>query len=157
MKAPPIQRIDLEMDEINALLERAHASMEPDDYTKLKALVETAVYLLEVVEDKRTTIDRLRKMLFGAGSEKTRDVIPPPPASPSPVPESVQPAPPVGPEADATVSKPPGHGRNGADAYKGAEKVPVPHESLKRLPTPPPSTSGGSTITSTTTTKRTRR
>jgi len=131
MKAPPIQRIDLEMDEIHALLERAQASMAPDDYAKLKALVETAVYLLEVVEDKRTTIDRLRKMLFGAGSEKTRDVIPPPPASPLPVPEGVEPALPVGPEADATASKPPGHGRNGADAYEGAEKVPVPHESLK--------------------------
>ncbi len=131
MKAPPIQRIDLEMDEVNALLERARASMEPGDYTKLKALVETAVYLLEVVEDKRTTIDRLRKMLFGAGSEKTREVIPPPPASPSPVPEDGEPAASVGPEAGATVSKPPGHGRNGADAYEGAEKVPVPHESLK--------------------------
>lgn len=131
MKAPPIQRIDLEMDEINALLERAHASMEPDDYAKLKALVETAVYLLEVVEDKRTTIDRLRKMLFGAGSEKTREVIPPPPASPLPVPEGGEPAASVGPEAGATVSKPPGHGRNGADAYEGAEKVHVPHESLE--------------------------
>jgi transposase len=122
MKTPPIKRIDLEMDEVKALLERARASMAQEDYAKLEALVETAVYLLEAVEDKRTTIDRLRKLLFGPSSEKRRDVIPPAPAEPSStVPD------------DAEVTRPirPGHGRHGADAYDGAEKIVVPHESLK--------------------------
>jgi transposase len=122
MKTPPIQRIDLEMDEVKALLERARASMDQDDYAKLKALVETAVYLLEVVEDKRTTIDRLRKLLFGPSSEKSRDVIPQAPAEPS----STMPD-----DAEVTRPKRPGHGRHGAEAYDGAEKIVVPHESLK--------------------------
>ena len=122
MKTPPLQRIDLEMDEIHALLERARASMEPDDYAKLKALVETAVYLLAVVEDKRTTIDRLRKLRFGATSEKTGEVIPPSPAEPSAT---------MPDDAEATRPPRPGHGRHGADAYDGAEKIVVPHASLK--------------------------
>lgn len=122
MKTPPIKRIELEMDEVQALLERARASMDQDDYAKLKALVETAVYLLEVVEDKRTTIDRLRKLLFGSSSEKSRDVIPQAPAEPSST---------IPDDEEATRPKRPGHGRNGADDYCGAEKIPVPHGSLQ--------------------------
>ncbi|MGB2820956.1 MAG: IS66 family transposase, partial [Phycisphaerae bacterium] len=122
MKTPPIKRIDLEMDEVKALLERARTSMDQDDYAKLNALVETAVYLLEVVEDKRTTIDRLRKLLFGPSSEKIRDVIPQAPAEPSST---------MADDAEATRPRRPGHGRHGADAYDGAEKIVVPHESLK--------------------------
>jgi len=122
MKTPPIKRIDLEMDEVKALLERARASMAQDDYAKLEALVKTAVYLLEVVEDKRTTIDRLRKLLFGPSSEKSRDVIPQAPAESSST---------MSDDAEATRPKRPGHGRHGADAYEAAEKIVVPHESLK--------------------------
>ena len=122
MKPRPTQWIDLKTDEVKALLERARASLDAEDYEKLKALVETAVYLLEMVEDKRTTIDRLRKILFGSSSEKTRDVMPQTPvAPPAAAPDGAEPTP----------SKRPGHGRNGADAYHGAEKIPVPHESLK--------------------------
>jgi len=122
MKPRPTQWIDLKTDEVKALLERARASLDAEDYEKLKALVETAVYLLEMVEDKRTTIDRLRKILFGSSSEKTRNVMPQTPvAPPAAAPDGAEPTP----------SKHPGHGRNGADAYHGAEKIPVPHESLK--------------------------
>ena len=130
MKPPPTPWMDLDMEEVNALLERARASMAAEDYEKLKALVETAVYLLEVLEDKRTTIDRLRKLLFGPSSEKTRDVLPPTaPAPAAPTPD----APPAA-ELEGTEPLPPkrpGHGRNGAEAYESATKILVAHESLK--------------------------
>lgn len=133
MTPSPIPRIDLELDEIQALLERARASMDPDDYAKLKALVETAVYLLEVMEDKRTTIDRLRKLLFGARTEKTRDVLATPgteAASPGAAPDGQESS---GPAAPPPESPPPpsGHGRHGAGAYGGAKRIPVPHAFLK--------------------------
>jgi len=137
MNPPPIKRIDLEMDEIQALLARARASMDPEDYTKLEALVETAVYLLEVVEDKRTTIHRLRKLLFGSSSEKTSDVLKTtgddaeaPGGQETATEDGAASTQDSDPEQGSETSKRKGHGRNGADAYRGAEKIPVTHESL---------------------------
>jgi len=110
------------MDELESILRRAQTSpLDEKDCAKIKAVFESYLYLTNLVEDKATTIDRLRKILFGSGSEKTRDVINPPPTPPLPVPEDAEPPPP----------KRPGHGRNGADAYDGAEKIVVPHELLK--------------------------
>jgi len=123
MKTAPIQRIEVGMNELESLLERARTSpLDEKDCAKIRAVFETYLYLTDLLEDKATTIDRLRKILFGSSSEKTRDVIPQTPVAP-PV------AAPDG--AEPTASKRPGHGRNGADAYHGAEKIPVPHESLK--------------------------
>jgi transposase len=129
MKKPPIQTIDLQMDEVQALLERARTSMSPDDYARLEAMVDTLVYLLDVLEDKRTTIDRLRKLLFGSGSEKTRDVIKPDAEGAGPARDAAASHEHSDPNGEASKRK--GHGRNGADAYTGAEKVRVPCESLK--------------------------
>ncbi len=110
------------MDELESILRRAQTStLDEKDCAKIKAVFESYLYLTNLVEDKATTIDRLRKILFGSGSEKTRDVINPPPTPPLPVPEDAEPPPP----------KRPGHGRNGADAYDGAEKIRVPHPSLQ--------------------------
>jgi transposase len=137
MKTPPIKRIDLERDEVQALLERARASMDPEDYVKLEALVETAVYLLEAVEDKRTTIKRLRKLLFGSSREKTRDVLKTmgddteaPGGQETATEDGAASTQDSDPEQGSESSKRKGHGRNGADAYSGAEKIAVTHESL---------------------------
>ena len=122
MKPAPVKSIEVSMDELESILRRAQTSpLEEKDCAKIKAVFETYLYLTNLLEDKATTIDRLRKLLFGSGSEKTREVISPPPSPSSPVPDG----------AEAPPSKRPGHGRNGADAYDGAEKIVVPHESLK--------------------------
>jgi len=132
MKPLPIQRTELGMDELESILQRARTSpLDEQDCAKIRAVFETYLYLTDLLENKATTIDRLRKLLFGPSSEKTRDVLPPaapaPPASPPAAvppttePEGTEPAP----------AKRPGHGRNGAEAYEGAVKIPVTHESLK--------------------------
>jgi transposase len=136
MKTAPIKRIDLNMDEVQALLERAKAVMEPEDYGKLEAIVETAVYLSQAVEDKQMTIQRLRQMLFGATTEKTAAVIKKEEEDESESPSATHGgsrAPPEGTaEGDSeTKQTRNGHGRNGAGAYTGAERIPVPHESLQ--------------------------
>src|SRR3990172_8497045 len=112
MKTAPIKRIELNMDELESILERAQTSpLDDKDCAKIKAVFESYLYLTELLEDKATTIDRLRKILFGSSSEKTREVIPQTPAAPpSTVPDGAEPTPPKGP----------GHGRHGADAYHGA-------------------------------------
>ncbi len=132
MKPPPIKRIDLQADEVQAILDRARVSLEPEDYAKLEALIETVVYLMDAVENKNTTIGRLRKLLFGSSSEKMKDVL-----------DKIEGVTDGAGEDEATAAngaaqaqkpetpKRKGHGRNGADAYTGAERIQVPHESLR--------------------------
>jgi len=118
MTTPKTKIVELSMDEWEAILQRAQAEpLNEAECEWLKALGESYIYLLKLLEDKAITIDRLRKLLFGSPTEKTREVIPPEARTPT-----VAEAPPATP--------PPGHGRNGADDYCGAEKIQVPHGSL---------------------------
>ena len=81
---------------------------------KLIALVETLVTLLE---RKKASIARLRKMLFGAGTEKSATVV-----------SSLAP-----PRHGQSEGRPPakGHGRNSAQSYWGARRVEVHHTEMK--------------------------
>ena len=136
MKTPHPQIVELGMDELEAILQRAQAGpLGDEDRAKLQALVESYVYITELLEDKRTTIDRLRKLLFGPSTEKTRDVLPsrdeaalkdrPAPTDPGRRPEG-----PPGQEPKQPTA-PKGHGRNGAKDYSGAQKIRVPHATLR--------------------------
>src|SRR6202035_5406421 len=73
---PAIERIELSMEELERLLERARVEPLPEeDYQKLKAAVDTLEYLTELVADKDTTIRHLRQLLLPASTEKTKDVL----------------------------------------------------------------------------------
>jgi transposase len=124
---PAVERIDVGTEELNQLLERARELLSEEDYRKLKAAVDTLEYLTELVADKDTTIRHLRQLLLPASTEKTRDVLAKVgvPAA-DPVPDSKLENGPEQHKAD----KQPGHGRNGADRFTGAEKVDVPHQEL---------------------------
>ena len=125
---PAMERIDVGTEELNQLLERARELLSEEDYRKLKAAVDTLEYLTELVADKDTTIRHLRQLLLPASTEKTKDVLAKAGAArPSPASDSK-------PESDPEQSQDetqPGHGRNGADAFTGAQKVEVPHQELK--------------------------
>jgi len=139
MTKPAIMQVDRE--ELADILHRAEAVLDPKDYETLKALVESYAYLATLLGDKQTSLDRLRKILFGASTEKTASVIGGEADS-----ESSQP-PEEGESAESSATAPqqeaipaaepkpkpkrPGHGRNGADAYHGAEKISVPHPTLQ--------------------------
>ena len=139
--------IELDMDKVEEILRRVEAKeLHADDYETIKALAQSYVHLTELLKDKNTSLSRLRKMLFGAKTEKTAAVlgsnqasdIPLPPgddAHPtSPPATNAEPNPEGNAQANAendssTPAK--GHGRNGADAYTGAEKIEVPLASLQ--------------------------
>ena len=70
---PPVQHLDIEMDELEAILERANLSAE--DLAKLQALLETFVFMQNQIEMKGASIKRLRKLLFGSSTEKTTTVV----------------------------------------------------------------------------------
>jgi len=125
-KKKAIPRIDVTMEELEKVLQRARtAPLDEEGYAKLKASLETLGYLIELVENKDTTIQRLRQVLFGSGTEKTSKVVPSGEGRSPAESQSVS-----SPEK-ASREKHPGHGRNGAVAYNSAEKIQVPHESLK--------------------------
>ena len=128
-----IQRLEMTMDELEAIVERAQLS--DDDREKLQAALETLALLTNELETKGASIRRLRKLLFGSSSEKLDEVL-------RQISASEQAS---APEGDAGAARggeegsdPPapkkrkarGHGRHGAAAYTGASKVKVPHESL---------------------------
>jgi transposase len=125
--------IELDMDKLEDVLRRAGTALNEEDYSLLKAVAESYAYLTELVGNKNTTIARLRKVLFGARTEKTVAIVserkdsPPPPAQ-----DATASAAPTEDNGE-TSAQPPrkNHGRNGADAYTGAEKIAVRHESLQ--------------------------
>jgi transposase len=124
---PPVERLDIPAEELNQLLERAREVLSEEDYRKLKAAVETLEYLTELVADKDTTIRQLRQLLFPAATEKTRAVLEKAGIAPSAAIAAETPA--TGAEAK-TESPRPGHGRNGADQFTGAERVEIAHPEL---------------------------
>ena len=72
-KSKPIERVDME--ELESILEEAKAVLSEEQHRKLKAAVETLAYLTSEIQDKKTTIRHLRKLLFGSKSEKTERVL----------------------------------------------------------------------------------
>jgi transposase len=133
MKRPNQEIVELNRDRIEALLQRAERALNEADYQTVKAVFESYAYLTDLVEDKRTTIARLRKLLFGARTEKTRAVIPEgdhdaPAAS---APDRDDDAKPSATEKEGRAGPRPGHGRHGAEDYAGAERIRVPHTALR--------------------------
>jgi len=141
--------IEIDMQKLDDVLRRGEANkLTGDDCQTIRTLFASYVHLTELLKDKNTSLARLRKMLFGASTEKTAAVIGHHPQdgrgedSPSPSSQEVASATEATAEAGAESArasatesgvKTPrkGHGRNGADAYAAAEKVVVPHESLQ--------------------------
>ena len=112
--------VEFSMDELRSIIERAkELGLPVEDREKLWAVVESYVYLLDELGNKKASIQRLRQLVFGAKTEKKKDVKKragkPPATNPDQKPKK----------------KKKGHGRIPADAYTGAERVKVPHESLR--------------------------
>jgi len=109
MKKP--ERIDLDVKQVDALLQRAKELLPPEDYELIKAMAETIYLLSQSVDQKATSIQRLLRMLFGAATEKLE-------------------------KARKKKTKPSGekpkkgHGRKPAIDYTGAKKVNVSHTTL---------------------------
>src|SRR4051812_34204080 len=104
------------MQELNALVEKAASGpLGPEDVAKLRAAMSTLGFLQAELQQKGTSIDKLRRMLFGAPTEKTAHVLKEKPQR----------------GADAAAQPPaPGHGRTPASAYTGAQKRRVAHATL---------------------------
>ena len=128
------------MDELENILQRAEAQQfNGKDYETAKTVLRSYVHLLALLKDEKVKVGRLRKLLFGASTEKTESVLGEQAESEC---ESESESESEGEttsanaseeNAEQNTSKPPrpGHGRNGADAFGGGDQVEVPHESLQ--------------------------
>src|SRR5271155_965684 len=110
------ERLDVTSDELAALVERARAALGETDYRMLQAAIRTLGYITELLETRQATLDKLRRLMCHSNTEKTKTVVK---HAGSETGEKNHKPP------DTPKSKPPGHGRNGAGAYRGARKVEV--------------------------------
>ena len=69
------ERIELDRSELEAILEHAKAALSEDEYNTLHAAMETLIYLTQELEKNRVSVQRLKKLLFGATTEKTQKVM----------------------------------------------------------------------------------
>ena len=119
-----IKQREVKLEKLAAILERAKtAPLNAEDYEVLKESLDTLAFLTQELERKGASIQRLRHMLFGASTEKTDHVLGQ---------GAAQAARKTARDATRGEAKRKGHGRNGAAAYTGAERVKVPHASLHK-------------------------
>jgi transposase len=132
--------------ELEEVVRRVEQALDEKDALLIRRVCESYLYVTDLVEDKNTTIRRLRQLLFGQRTEKTKDVLAAN-TELSAAPASMDtPAGPVDAAAETTTvsavdskepeqadenAARPGHGRNGADAYGSAERIRVAHPTLQ--------------------------
>jgi len=123
--------IEVDAAELGAIVERTKTSaLDAEDHEKLKATVETCFWMMAELEKNNATLARIRKTLSinTKKTEKTSEVLKGADGAEPPQGNDEERS---GEKPEKKKKKPKGHGRNGADAYEGAEKIEVPHESLK--------------------------
>ena len=134
--APEI--IDVESTRLEEILRRVESALDAQDFATVRAVFEAYAYLAELVQDKNTSIRRLRQLLFGARTETTEAVVGHDPQTPGVTP------PEAGADTQTTAGNPEtdtsdeprrtpaarGHGRHGAAAYRGAVRRDIPHPTL---------------------------
>src|SRR5881275_1079244 len=72
-----LELVDVDSDRLEEVLRRAERSLDEKDAALIRAVFESYSYVTELVEDKNTSIRRLRQLFFGARTEKTEDVVGP--------------------------------------------------------------------------------
>ena len=128
-KAPEI--IEVNSQQFEEILERAASNTLRDEDTELmRSIFASYAGFFQIVGDKNTTIARLRKMMFGATSETSKNVLGDAEDAPNPSPGDTPddaPADSNSNHVEDSSAPPPGHGRHGADDYPGADQVEVKH------------------------------
>ena len=131
----PPEILELDRQRAEEIVQRVEAVPAlQEDAAYIRAAFASLAYLTNLLQQKSLSVARLKKLLFGARTETTASVLghaaagaTSPPAGEGGGGAASAPASP----GDARPKRRKGHGRNGDDAYRGAERIPVPHESLE--------------------------
>jgi transposase len=137
---------DVSYDELQRIVEKAKTGgLNDDEFEKLSGAIDTLADVTQKLEKKGMTISRLRRMLFGATTEKTSNLFDDAQSDDddkktddgSAREDSSDTDKSKMDESDSSSNDSEknktrkGHGRKGADDYTGAKRVCIPHESLK--------------------------
>jgi hypothetical protein len=101
--------------QLEELLVKLAGLLPAETYRLVETLLRTLQWVMGVLEAKNTTLGRLRRMIFGAKTEKSRNLL----AQSGAAAASASPP--------APKPKVKGHGRKAAQDYPGAKRLPVPH------------------------------
>jgi transposase len=128
--------IELNVDDLQSRLNEIERVMGEEVVRPFRILLEWYVLLLNFIKKKDVTITRLRRLLFGARTERTRNVVPPSNSDTSPSDDGQDGCLDNGspkPNADNRGRRRPerGHGRTPAAAYTGCERIVVTHPNLQ--------------------------
>src|SRR5258707_14182309 len=69
--------VEVDSTRLEEVLRRVERSLDEKDSALVRAVFESYAYVADLVEDKNTSIRRLRQLFFGAGTEKTAAVVGP--------------------------------------------------------------------------------
>ena len=122
-KTPTI--VNIKASQLDEVLQRAESNLHEDDYQLIHEVFNSYSHLTGLLGDKNVRLARLRKLLFGSSSEKTKNVTgnKPPAGDRKSLAASTA----------KTLEKPPqpGHGRNAAEAYTGGDHQQCSHQDLE--------------------------
>jgi hypothetical protein len=90
-----------------------------EDFQLIQRVISTLRLLLDLIQRAHLTLRRLRRMIFGPQTEKSSQLL-------SKEAQSAR-----GGGSTPPKEKPKGHGRNGAEDYPGAKRIPVAHTTLQ--------------------------
>ncbi len=122
-------------EQLDEILLHARPALSAQQYQLLDGVLSTFVYVMLKLQNAKASIKRLQHMLFGGGrTEHKRNVLEPFPVVYNPqarhsAASQTEPAQVVVPAK--SKPRPPGHGRNAAQAYSGAAIVECEHPDLK--------------------------
>ena len=111
----PPERIEINACGLEQILGRA--IMADEDRATMQAAIDTLAFVTHELEAKRVSVRKLQRIIFGAKTEKTRNLIGSATAD-----AATQTTQSTTQRTSGSGSRK-GHGRNGADVYHGAERI----------------------------------
>jgi transposase len=70
----PLEVVELDVEQLEAKLRRIEEEMGEETARPFRMLLSWYLSLLRLIQQKNTSIARLRRLLFGARTERTRDI-----------------------------------------------------------------------------------
>ena len=140
MKKP--QLVDATQEQLDGLLALAKVAFPQPQYELLERVLETFVYVMQALQNAKTSLTRFRHMLFGKRTENKRGILKEigcddgdcanqastltMPGDPAALAALAAPS-----DGGDKKQKAKGHGRNGANAYRGAGVVACKHPDVR--------------------------
>jgi hypothetical protein len=118
--------VELTTEEMEGLIQRLDTeTLRDDDLPTIKAIIKSYLLVTQALQEKKASIKKLLRMIFGAHTEKAKTVL-------AKIASTAKALAGNGAEVrKESGKKPRGHGRKGASAYTGAEKITVSHPTMK--------------------------